>query len=252
MIKALDLSYATPDFAWWQARKADGFELMVQDLWNGGARFPNAEANLTNARNAGLQVAGYVALSDQDPAHQVGQGVLSAASALDSLAFIAIDLELPLSQPESQIQSGIEAVQTLGKPYCIYTATWAYERFYAGTQIFKRHPVWYANYNFQETIDFPYWAGEEVIAHQYQGDTDIEGQHIDLNVFDAGWLGLGEDMTPEEHDRLVNTENAVARLEAASARNEQGREDIKAQLAELKALLEQAPQIKGPYEIRPV
>ena len=49
---------------------------------------------------------------------------------------------------------------------------------------------------------------------------------------------MEDDMTPEEHERLVNTENAVARLEAASARNEQGREDIKAMLQELSAVIE--------------
>ena len=51
-------------------------------------------------------------------------------------------------------------------------------------------------------------------------------------------FNMEDDMTPEEHERLVNTENAVARLEAASARNEQGREDIKAMLQELSAMIE--------------
>ena len=51
-------------------------------------------------------------------------------------------------------------------------------------------------------------------------------------------FNMEDDMTPEEHERLVNTENAVARLEAASARNEQGREDIKAMLQELSAVIE--------------
>lgn len=206
----LDLSFAKPPAWWWQARRAEGYEIVFQDVWTGGYTLRNAEENLRLAREAGFLTGIYICLSDwMWPNHQMDMGIQSIGPEFEHVSCIALDLELPLTNPELYIQEALTYLWSFGKPIIIYSATWAYEKYFHGVQAgFNQYPLWYANYNGLIDIQRPYWAGHDVIAHQFAGTTDLDGHDVDLNVFDSNWIaGLKEgsttDMTPQQAEEML-------------------------------------------------
>ena len=63
-MRALDLSFSAASLAWCQARKAEGWELLIADLWTGVSPPAPARANLANARQAGMLTAGYTVVNN--------------------------------------------------------------------------------------------------------------------------------------------------------------------------------------------
>jgi len=56
-LKAIDASFATISQKWFEARKAEGYELFIQDAWTGLVTPAACARNLQDAKAAGLYIA---------------------------------------------------------------------------------------------------------------------------------------------------------------------------------------------------
>lgn len=197
-VQALDLSFSRAHYPWWRARRADGYQLAVQCLWTGATTPAVANANLQDAADAGLAIAGY--------ATPIGLGAITAlhaakAAAADlwpRLAFLATDAE---EDPETG--------QPLAPLFAIHDLTAATRRAGATPILYSRRsywlaaygdvpadaPVWTAEYNSGPRLDiirYP-WGQAPTIGKQHTANVTIDGVTVDLNTFDAAYLGLAKE-----------------------------------------------------------
>src|SRR3990167_5334867 len=92
-MRALDLSFSSASLAWCQARKAEGWGLLIPDLWTGAVSPAPARANLANARQAGMLTAGYTVVNTLPAATAVNKAIGAAGAEWEHLNFIAVDVE---------------------------------------------------------------------------------------------------------------------------------------------------------------
>lgn len=187
MIHALDFSSGARDItaSWARKRKEEGVTLMVSQLWGGWSHNSHAERALTICKQEGLDIAGYVYLSDQYRGNfHVQAGKEAAGSTWDSLAFVAIDVEYHQGAiPDLMIKEALEEVEKTQTPI-IYTAQWYWDAYRMSSTSFSEYPCWSAFYDGVPELDVrPYGGWSTFIGKQYKGTTDIDGIACDLNVF---------------------------------------------------------------------
>ncbi len=82
---------------------------------------------------------------------------------------------------QAQALQAVETVEAAGLRAGIYTGNWFVSGYWSGQvgELYSR-PVWLADYDAPPSLEVysPYWAAEQVLGHQYQGNP------LDLDVFD--------------------------------------------------------------------
>lgn len=225
-MKGLDVSFSRISKEWAVRRVTEGYRVFVACLWTGGYKSKPgivavAEANLRDARDAGMITAGYLNTNPWfDAAVSLNEAKIAAGAEWDRLGIVFNDVEIP-GVTEVQIKSHCEAITGAGKRPAIYSASW----FWSGKlgnpkwDWLRAYKVWNAYYDGDPDIDFnkaPWgpWTSADVIGEQY-GGTDIEGVTIDWNVFDEAFFTP----QPEEDDMPTLDEiRAVIREEIDSRR----------------------------------
>lgn len=197
-VPGLDVAFSATTLEWWQARYAEGYQIMSQDLWTGGYSnnrrlFEVAEPNLRNAREAGFICFGYV---NAGPWYPADTALLlarqNAGREWSQLSRVAVDVEIE-GVTEDHVWDLCEALKADGKQVCLYSARWFWVDKLGNPQWewLKEYPLWNAFYDSDQDIDFPsarYGPWANVIGEQYQGTTDIDGVEVDLNSFDIDWF----------------------------------------------------------------
>lgn len=225
-MKGLDISFSEPSSRWWEDRRAEGFEVMVQNLWTGG--FASNEGikavaanNLRRARVAGYRIAAYANASPADwwsLQIQLDNIKINAGSEWANLGDVVVDAEIPrLTMARvMELADGLEAAGKVAD--VLYTAHW----FWAGHMGnstdagWKRFRLWPADYDGDPTLDFPRpfgpWTLADLIGKQHAGTTYIEKQAIDLNTFRDSWLAPTSAPEPGPTPPPVEEEPIVGKI----------------------------------------
>lgn len=191
--------------------------VFMQNLWTGGyannaALQAVAEANLRDAEDSGLAVAGYANASPWFPPSQcLLETVHNAGAVWPRLVVVAEDVEIKDEQgnvlTEAQVRDFGDLLVQAGKKAPVYTARWYWRDLLGDPQwswVKARglHNAWYDS---DQDIDFPAnpygpWAPEDLVGEQHQGTTEwtVAGATfaVDLNVF---WL---EFFQPKEEEDM--------------------------------------------------
>ena len=131
-MKGLDISFSKPSAQWWKDRRAEGFEIAVQNVWTGGFASNDglkavAETNLRNARLAGFRVAAYANASPPDWWPLVTQMTHIRANMggeWDRVKDVVIDVEIP-GITKARVMELADGLEAVGK-VCdvLYTGRW--------------------------------------------------------------------------------------------------------------------------------
>ena len=205
LVLGVDLSYDETTIGWWQYLYDDGVRIGAQALLAvpyGGPEVPvNACNNLRNMLETKVLPAGYIVVSDWLPgAASIDAGYAACPDVWSQLLFVAIDIELPLTNPQQQILDAIARVRELGQSPVIYTSWWAWTT-YVGYWAPPGVPLWNAYWDDSPDVDylklpfgFVVLVGEQYRGSDPDGDdvcNDWGGVCVDLNVFHAGLLQSG-------------------------------------------------------------
>ncbi len=225
-ILALDFGIYTWPLTLDQLRqaKAAGYEGCIIGGWHGQSanRYFILQAEL--AFNAGLLVPARYALiappswTAFSPSQQVRESMQGySPERCAALTTIAIDAEVDIT-PDMLLEALTEA-KKYGRT-CIYTGAWwwnwfilrYHDWFAIHPSVFADEPAWLADYDWLPILDTPRLAHlGPVIGKQFKGSTrEVAGINADLNVFDADWLGMEDEMTPEEVKAIVDKAVAEA------------------------------------------
>ena len=201
-MQGLDISFSKPSQQWWHDRRAEGFEVMVQNLWTGGFASNDgikavASTNLRRARLAGYKVAAYANASPPDwwsLKVQMDNIINNAGAEWGNVKDVVIDVEIP-GITISRVMELADRLQDIGRTVdVLYSAKWYWSAHMGNSTDprWKRFRIWPADYDGDPTIDWPRpfgpWELADLIGKQYAGTTYIEGQAIDLNTFRDSWL----------------------------------------------------------------
>jgi len=203
-MKGLDISFAQPTPAWWASRRAEGFQVVVQNAWTGVAAPAGTRTNLYNARNAGFITAAYLCTNLLAGATSVQRAQAACGDEWAHLNFIAVDVEISGIAIPTLTTNTRAAINALaGKKVCLYTAWWFWVGHMGNSEAFKDVPLWNADYDADAAMDFPrrYGGWTEVIGKQYAGTTVVDGQAVDLNTFSDSFIG--GDMALTEADKTI-------------------------------------------------
>ena len=190
-MRGLDLSFSALPPGWAEARYAEGYRVLVQNLWTGGyannaALVARAGPNLRQAREAGMLVAGYVNTGPWFPAATaIAEAKKNAGAEWAHLLVVFNDVEIA-GVTEAQVQAHTDALKAEGKTVALYSARWFWNwwALSLGHLPVFAEPLWYALYDGVAVIGDPgfgRWTG--VIGKQYQNTTDLAGVQVDLNEF---------------------------------------------------------------------
>jgi hypothetical protein len=191
-VEAVDSSYDTLTEDRAHALKAAGIELYIQALSalppTGLHQPPSRVISLRNATYAGLKIAGYALITGET---HVGDQLLMAYSGMpsdiwDRLEFVAIDVEVGgISVNEVADACRFMAGWLPGKPSVIYTS---YNQ-WVNVMGNPPHPanalLWNASWGTSPGSFKPYggWIRDDLLLHQYSGNTTLHGQTVDRNVW---------------------------------------------------------------------
>lgn len=186
---SFDVEKITP--AWCRDRWAEGYRVLVCDLWSGDRGF-SAESALDAWYGLGGIVAGYTAVSAQVSAvTALRESEQSAGDSWHDLAFVAMDNEL-----QGVAASDITKMLVyFPKNAIIYTSQGAWDNI--GSQQFAGVPLWNASWDVDPTLDVNYGGWNTAVGHQYKNDVVIDGVKCDISVWDLDWLrSLGVEVEP--------------------------------------------------------
>ena len=226
-MKGLDISFSKPSQQWWEDRRAEGLEVMVQNLWTGGFASNKgikavAATNLKRARAAGLIIAAYANASPPDwwsIKIQMDNIKANAGAEWPNLVDFAVDVEIPRTNL-ARVTELSDALESEGKTAdVLYTARWFWSG-YMGNSLdprWLRWDLWSAHYDWNPDIDFPSssygpWVLADLVGEQYTGTTNIEGQSIDLNNFIGDWPTGTQLPLPEEPDEPPVEEGLMGKI----------------------------------------
>ena len=192
-----------PTSSWWRDRKAEGYDIAVQDVWTGGFASNAgikavAETNLRNARLAGFRVAAYANASPPDwwPLVTQMQNIrANMGGEWDRVKDVVVDVEI-LGITKARVMELADGLEAVGKVAdVLYTGRWFWTGHMGNSKdiAWRRFRLWSAHYDWNPDIDFgdnPYgpWPLAEVIGEQYKGSTNVAGGTIDLNTFKDSWM----------------------------------------------------------------
>ena len=206
-MKVLDVSFSRISPAWAHGRMAEGWELLIQDVWTGGYANNDrlraiAAANLRDWRGAGGRTAIYSnAAPWRAPQRWFEESLLNAGSEFEHCAGVVIDYEIADGQQLIADEAMVEFIglwRTTGKPLGTYSGDWFVGMMRARGKGFADPslPYWYARYDGIAAIN----PGEvahplgPVLAKQYGGG-ELDGVTVDFNVFDPGFFPEEDDMS---------------------------------------------------------
>lgn len=188
--RAVDASYDQLTVTEAQCLNRSSWPLYVQCLWTAIEQPPARVESLRTAKNAGLDIAGYISLNNSGSgANHVMSGKAGVPDDLwDAMEFVAVDVELR-GITEQQILRAVEAVESLGQKVVIYTSWNAWNNLVApGNPTSLKHiPLWNALWDRNPDFDFPTlryggWVDSMVFMEQWSGGTDVCGQFVDRNT----------------------------------------------------------------------
>ena len=211
-MKGIDVSFSRVSPVWCQKRVSEGYRVFVACLWTGGYQskpgiMAVSEANLRDAREAGMITAGYLNTNPWWPAStSLNEAKLAAGAEWEKIPIVFNDVEIP-AVTEAQIKAHCEAITGAGKRTAIYSARWFWTGPYMGNPQWpwlKDYKIWNAYYDGDPDIDFgkaPWgpWTVADVIGEQY-GGTDIEGVTVDWNTFDEAFFAPQAPQSEEENE----------------------------------------------------
>lgn len=198
LLRGLDVSFSRISLAWAQARKAEGYAVLYQDLWSGLSSPTGARDNLQAARNAGLLTGGYLCVhGNLSGSEAVQRAKAAAGDEWPHLSAIAIDVEID-GVTEGIIAEACMTASAYSK-VCIYSADWFWKGHLGNPQWpwLANYPKWWAAYDGKPELRDG-WMG-----HQYQNTTNLDGVDVDLNVFDPAFFEE-DSMTPEQAQQLAD------------------------------------------------
>jgi hypothetical protein len=191
-VEAVDSSYDTLTEDRAHALKAAGIELYIQALSalppTGLHQPPSRVISLRNATYAGLKIAGYALISGHD--HAIDELMVARRGVpddlWDALEFCAIDVETS-GITVADVSAACEAMRTWlpNKPSVIYTS---YNQ-WVNVMGNPPHPanalLWNASWGTSPGSFKPYggWTRDDLLLHQYSGNTTLHGQTVDRNVW---------------------------------------------------------------------
>jgi len=215
-MKALDLSFSSASLAWCQARKAEGWALLVQDLWTGVSTPSPARTNLVNARQAGMLTAGYTVVNNLSGITAINKAATAAGPEWEHLSFVSVDVEVATTA--AIVRQAIDGLRAQGKLVCIYTGGWFWNSFIQQGGDFSDVPSWLADYDGNSTMDTARLAKlGPVCGKQYRGSHDLGGVTVDANTFDDGFMAVLATPAPaiEEEDMPTQAEFDALKAEVA-------------------------------------
>ena len=189
LVLGVDLSFSRADQQWWEDRYDDGVRIGAQALWTGLQTPAPACDNLQDMRAAGVAPVGYLSLSDAYyGAVNVDKGYAACPDMWAAYLFVVIDIEMPLTNPQAQIEEAIARVRALGQTPVIYTSWGAWSR-YVGSWT-PDVPLWNALWDNDPDVDYPGlpFGFTVLVGEQYRGGGDWRGVNVDLDVFDKRLL----------------------------------------------------------------
>jgi len=206
-LKALDVSFSSISQSWFEARKAEGYELFIQDAWTGSLTPASALPNIANARAAGLLIAVYSVVSYAHPGKFAADVVHAVSPYWSEYNFVAVDVEEIEGLPDptaDQIQECIDRIRELGQRPILYS-----RRNFISQYPDFGIPTWMAKYDGVAELE----PGD--IGKQFSGTTLIGGVEVDLSVFDDTFV-RGEDMSQDDINAIkqvlsqfADTDNAI-------------------------------------------
>ena len=155
---------------WRSARNCCGIDLAIVGSWHGLTANRYAADTLTNARNAGLSVATYIALNSMAGAESVERGLTAAAETSD-LAFAALDVEI-MGVTVDIIDDAVQAARTAQLTPIIYTGGWFWAGKFGNPHNFSHLPLWTSYYDGNPDLLHnwkPYGGWTAPAAKQYEG-----------------------------------------------------------------------------------
>lgn len=213
----LDVSFARISRAWADRRAAEGVRIFVQNLFTGG--YQNnagikavAEANLCDARGAGLITAGYLNTNPWWGARQsLNTARVNAGAEWPGLAAVLNDVEIA-GVTEAHVKEQCEAIVGAGKLTAIYSARWYWAGHLGDAQWpwLKAYRIWAADYDgdprIAATTLYGPWSMADVMGKQYAGTMNIEGVDADLNTFDLSFFEEQAHKSESEEDGMTDQE----------------------------------------------
>jgi len=243
-MKGLDIAFSQPAPQWWQARHAEGYRVVVQNLWTGGFASNDgiravAAPNIRNARAAGLAVAAYVNASPPNwwPLDLQMQNIReNAGSEWPNVTKFCVDVEIP-GITKARVMELADALEAEGKTVdVLYTGRWFWVGHMGNSRdsAWLRFKLWSADYDGVAdlaTSTYGPWTAAHVIGKQYAGTTYIGGHAVDLNEFT-------EDFLAEEDDvNLQELEDKLRLLREDATRRDTELTDLITELTDLIAVL---------------
>ncbi len=228
-MNGIDVSFSRVSPAWCQHRVAEGVRVFVQCLWTGGYQaHPGiravAEANLKDAREAGMITAGYLNTNPWFPANislieaernantewdRIGENAPGWHPFAGGVVFNDVEIS---GVTEAQIKEHCEAITGAGKKTAIYSARWFWTGHLGNAQWpwLLDYDIWAADYDHDPDIAsaalFGPWSKADVIGKQYEGTVDVEGVDIDRNIFDLAFFG---DSGTGQEDDMTGYDKAI-------------------------------------------
>lgn len=199
-MKALDKSFSRITPEWAQARLAEGYELLIQDLWTGNAVVGGAEASLRIWREAGGRIAAYFCIHDAtDIDTHFAKARYAAGLEWEYLEFLAIDVEIEPCSVASVLYAADLVLEAGLKPV-VYTGYWFWAEKMGNPSGCEHLPLWDASHGIDPSLEMSYRYGNwsQRAIHQFQGTTNLDGVDVDLNLVDDALLKpLGGPQRPE-------------------------------------------------------
>lgn len=207
-MKTLDMSFSAPDVTreWALHRIAEGYQLLVVDLWTGNRVVPGAEGALRIWREAGGIPASYFVVHDAAPVSKHFENARNAAgNEWPLLRFVAIDVEVdPTTIPTIRAAEALVKADNL-RPV-VYTGEWFWKQFLNNSQDCADLPLWDASYGITPSLEKPrYGAWDKRTGHQHQGTTNLDGLLVDLNIFDDAFVL--HDTTQQDWQTVIDVVN---------------------------------------------
>jgi len=109
---------------------------------------------------------------------------------------LALDLETYRDQRSGvvswpnvpEIDEALNLCDRMGQRVVNYTGKWFWKDYLKQTMAFAGRDLWSGEYNGVPTLDTPSYGGMNIVGHQY-ADVAPDGISLDMDVFDAAWVG---------------------------------------------------------------
>ena len=198
-VKVVDSANIITDPAWFTQASNEGIRLYVMHstAWGSCAPWEHTQAQLKMALDAGLKIAVYT----RDATCWQG-GIAAAGPYQSQLQFFALDVE---TGSPAVTRAMVDGVRSMGVRPVIYSGSGMWPSIMNNSSAFADVPLWDTNAG---AVNYSGWladtgapapvayggwntAANPRIGVQQKFEHNLNGVLVDLNSFDAGFLGLG-------------------------------------------------------------